>query len=196
MINYPTKKKTNTSMNITTKSNQRGMGLEKDINDSNTFYRECNRALIYKKPTPVQVVRVDYPKRSSAKIVEGYYKTPSTTDYNGLYRGKYIDFEAKETKSKASFTFKNIHEHQIQHLEDVQKHGGIAFLIIRFTLYNETYLIDASHIIDAYKDQKQKSIRYEKVKECGCLVSESFTPRLKYLDIVDNLYFKEDSYGF
>lgn len=196
MINYPTKKKTNTSMNITTKSNQRGMGLEKDINDSNTFYRECNRALIYKKPTPVQVVRVDYPKRSSAKIVEGYYKTPSTTDYNGLYRGKYIDFEAKETKSKASFTFKNIHEHQIQHLDDVQKHGGIAFLIIRFTLYNETYLIDASHIIDAYKDQKQKSIRYEKVKECGCLICESFTPRLKYLDIVDNLYFKEDSYGF
>ena len=195
MINYPTKKKTNTSMNITN-SNHRGMGLEKDINDSNIFYRECSKALIYKKPTPVQIVRVDYPKRSSAKIIEAYYKTPSTTDYNGLYRGKYIDFEAKETKSKVSFTFKNIHEHQIHHLEDVQKHGGIAFLIIRFSVYGETYLIDASYIIEAYKDQKQKSIRYEKIKTCGYLISESFTPRLKYLDIVDDLYFKEDSHGF
>jgi len=195
MINYPTKKNTNVRPTQTT-SNQRGMGLEKDINDSNTFYRECSRALIYKKPTPIQVVRVDYPKRSSAKIVEGYYKTPSTTDYNGLYRGKYIDFEAKETKSKASFTFKNIHEHQIQHLDDVMKHGGIAFLIIRFSIYNETYLIDASYIIQAYKDQKQKSIQYDKVKKCGHLIHESFTPRLKYLDIVDQLYFKEDSYGF
>ena len=73
----------------------RGMRLENDINDSNKYYRELDKALIYKKPTPVQVVHVDYPKRQRAKITEAYYKTPSTTDYNGVYRGKYIDFEAK-----------------------------------------------------------------------------------------------------
>lgn len=189
MINYPNKKNLNSSVHISTISNQRGMGLEKDINDSNTFYRETERALIYKKPTPVQVVRVDYPKRSSAKIIEGYYKTPSTTDYNGLYRGKYIDFEAKETKSKISFTFKNIHEHQIKHLKMVKQHGGIAFVIIRFHAYNETYLLDATIITSAYEDQNQKSIRYEKVKETGFLIGEGFSPRLKYLDIVDTLYF-------
>ncbi|MDF9824618.1 recombination protein U [Breznakia sp. PF5-3] len=195
MINYPNKKKPNlqSSSNY---SNQRGMGLEKDINDSNRFYRDTKQALIYKKPTPVQVVRVDYPNRSSAKIVEGYYKTPSTTDYNGIYRGKYIDFEAKETKSKVSFTFKNIHEHQIQHLRDVALHGGIAFVIIRFSAYNETYLIDGSIIVNAYLDHSQKSISYKKVKECGYLIAESFSPRLKYLNIVDTLYFKEDTYGF
>ena len=69
----------------------RGMRLENDINDSNKYYRELDKALIYKKPTPVQVVHVDYPKRQRAKITEAYYKTPSTTDYNGVYRGKYID---------------------------------------------------------------------------------------------------------
>ena len=66
----------------------RGMRLENDINDSNKYYRELDKALIYKKPTPVQVVHVDYPQRQRAKITEAYYKTPSTTDYNGVYRGK------------------------------------------------------------------------------------------------------------
>ena len=52
----------------------RGMRLENDINDSNKYYRELDKALIYKKPTPVQVVHVDYPKRQRAKITEAYYK--------------------------------------------------------------------------------------------------------------------------
>ena len=95
----------------------RGMRLENDINDSNKYYRELDKALIYKKPTPVQVVHVDYPKRQRAKITEAYYKTPSTTDYNGVYRGKYIDFEAKETKNKTSFPLFMIHPHQIKHLK-------------------------------------------------------------------------------
>ena len=45
----------------------RGMRLENDINDSNKYYRELDKALIYKKPTPVQVVHVDYPKRQNGK---------------------------------------------------------------------------------------------------------------------------------
>ena len=89
-----------------------GMLFENELNLSNEYYRNIGRALIYKKPTPVQIVKVDYPTRSKAKIVEGYYKTPSTTDYNGIYRGKYIDYEAKETNN-LSFDFKHIFEHQV-----------------------------------------------------------------------------------
>lgn len=87
----------------------RGMRLENDLNDSNAYYRAVNRALIYKKPTPIQVVRVDYPSRNRAKIVEAYYRTPSTTDYNGVYRGRYIDFEAKETQNKKNFPLFMVH---------------------------------------------------------------------------------------
>ena len=153
-------------------------------------------ALIHKKPTPIQVVKVDYPERSAAKITEAYYKTPSTTDYNGIYRGRAIDFEAKETRQKTSFPFKSIHPHQIEHLKKVIQHGGIGFFIIRFTCFEETYLIDAAILIDMYYEGERKSISYMKVKEVGSLIRMGLTPRLCYLDNVDALYFKEEkSYG-
>lgn len=170
----------------------RGMRLENDINDSNKYYRELDRALIYKKPTPVQVVHVDYPKRQRAKITEAYYKTPSTTDYNGVYRGKYIDFEAKETKNKTSFPLFMIHQHQIKHLKKVVFHGGIGFFIIRFNYHNETYLVDSKLFIDKIENIDKSSIPYSWFQSHGILIQEGLYPRLAYLKAVDELYFKED----
>ena len=172
----------------------RGMSLEKDLNDSNTYYLQSGRALIHKKPTPTQVVKVDYPARNAAKITEAYYKVPSTTDYNGIYRGRPIDFEAKETVNKTSFPFKSIHPHQIEHLRLVGQHGGIGFLIIRFRAYGETYLVDAPLIIERYEQTEHKSIAYDEVRRIGSLIKEGLTPRLRYLDNVDAIYFKEESH--
>ena len=62
------------------------MTLEEELNLSNQYYRSIDKAVVYKKPTPVQIVKVDYPRRSQAVIREAYFKTPSTTDYNGVYR--------------------------------------------------------------------------------------------------------------
>ena len=165
----------------------RGMSLENDLNDSNAYYCSCDRALIHKKPTPIQVVKVDYPERSAAKITEAYYKTPSTTDYNGIYRGRAIDFEAKETK-RQNFPFTNISVHQIKHLQSIINHHGIAFVIIAFTHLNEVYLIDASYMIEAYYQPNQKSISYEEIKEKGHLIEQGFNPRLNYLKIIDQYY--------
>src|SRR6476620_418035 len=119
-IRYPNGKKFITNQTQSTKpknSNRvstysnRGMTLEDDINHSNAFYVESGIAVIHKKPTPVQIVDVHYPKRSAAVIKEAYFKQASTTDYNGVYNGHYIDFEAKETKNKTSFPLKNFHDH-------------------------------------------------------------------------------------
>ncbi|MEG0549350.1 MAG: Holliday junction resolvase RecU, partial [Coprobacillus sp.] len=157
----------------------------------NEYYLSIDKAVIYKKPTPVQIVKVDYPRRQSAKIVEAYYKTPSTTDYNGLYRGKYVDFEAKETKVK-SFPFGNISQHQIDHLQKIIDHGGIAFVMIAFTTLNEVYLIDASFVIKDYYHSDRKSMTYEKIKSLGHIIPQGYQPRLDYLKIIDLVYFKED----
>ena len=87
----------------------RGMTLEQQINESNEYYLNHNIAVIHKKPTPIQIVKVDYPRRSRAVIKEAYFRQASTTDYNGVYRGYYLDFEAKETKNRKSFPLSLIH---------------------------------------------------------------------------------------
>ena len=81
------------------------MFLENIINDSNTYYNTNDKCLIYKKPTPIKLVKVDY---KVGRINEAYFETPSTTDYNGIYKGKYIDFDAKENNKKKKFNLDNV----------------------------------------------------------------------------------------
>lgn len=168
----------------------RGMTLEQDINDTNTFYRNNDIGVIYKKPTPLTITKVDYPSRKEAVVREAYFKTPSTTDYNGVYRGKYIDFDAKESKSTTSFPYSNIHPHQLNHLKSVLKHGGIAFLIIRFTTLDETYYLKAEDLFDFMEKQKRKSIPIQFFKEYGIKIPIKLHPRVDYLKVIDEIYFK------
>ena len=58
----------------TTQYGSRGMSLEDRINQSNQYYLSHNLAVIHKKPTPIQVVKVDFPRRSAARITEAYYR--------------------------------------------------------------------------------------------------------------------------
>jgi recombination protein U len=166
----------------------RGMGLEDDLNRSNDFYNAQGRCLIYKRPTPIRVVKMDYSK--GRKITEAYFSEKSTTDYNGIYRGKYVDFEAKETVNKTSFAFANIRPQQIVHLKNVIKQGGIAFFIVRMKAYGETYLLDCGYFIPELEKSVRASFPYSLLKEKGILIKEGFNPRLAYLDAVDAKYFQ------
>lgn len=187
-MNYPNKKKVSNKNQIDYA--HRGMNLEGDINNSNKYYLENDIAIIYKKPTPVKVVKVDYNKRINTKITEAYYEIPSTTDYNGIYKGKYIDFEAKETKSKTAFNLNNIHPHQIKHLIDVKKHGAISFLIIRFTVLGKTFLLDTLYLSDFIKNNNRKSIPLKYIEDNGYIINEGYYPRLDYIKLLDKLYFE------
>ena len=193
-INYPSPQvKNNNNSNITKSVQSRGMLFEHELNKSNEYYINTNKALIYKKPTPIRIVKVDYPNRSHAKIVEGYYQTPSTTDYNGIYRGKYIDYEAKETQN-LSFSFNHIFKHQVEHLKKVDEHGGIAFVIIFFKRVDKIYLIDIKDFYKAYiagANGEKNSIKYSDILSIGGLeVMKGFAPVIDYLKQVDELYFK------
>lgn len=173
-------------MNNSTYKN-RGMFLENIINDSNTFYNNNDKCLIYKKPTPIKVLNVSYPSGGHL-IDKAVYSNISTLDYNGIYKGKYIEFDAKMCQSKTSFPLNNIKEHQFKHISGVIKHGGIAFLIIMMN--NEFYLLKGEDLIDFVKRNERKSIEYNFLKEKGFLIKESYMPRLKYLDAIDEAYFK------
>ena len=189
-MNYPNgikKENNNSSNHKDINYSNRGMTLESELNDTNEYYRLEKKAYIYKKPTPIKITKVDYPSRDKAIIKEAFFTVPSTTDYNGLYKGKYIDFEAKETKSKTAFTLRNIHKHQINHIKDIYENDGIAFLIIRFTSLNETYLLTAEKFINFLNNSKRESIPIDFFRKEAYQIKDNYKPRIDYLKIIDGL---------
>lgn len=171
---------------VTTSFANRGMGLENDINISNKYYIMEDRAYIYKKPTPIKLVDVDYTK---GLINKAYFDTPSTTDYNGIYKGKYIDFEAKETNSKTSFSLSNIHKHQIEHLINVRRHGAISFIIVRFNIVDKTFLLDTKDLEEFIKNNDRKSIPISYFEQKADIIKLKYNPRLDYIEVINNKYF-------
>lgn len=192
MIHYPNKKKPYVTQAMDTTN--RGMDFERLIDESNTFYRLSERAVIHKKPTPVQIVQVDYPKRQLAKIVEAYYKVPSTTDYNGIYRGLYLDFDVKESHSATSFPLKNVHAHQVEHLAAIHRHGGIAFILIHFKSHGTIHLVPypllAQFVTRAEKGGR-KSITYAELLNQAYSVKIGYRPSIDYLEAVDSWLMSE-----
>ncbi|MGM9903967.1 recombination protein U [Enterococcus sp. 10A9_DIV0425] len=172
----------------TTEFGNRGMRFEEAINESNEYYLAHQLAVIHKKPTPVQIVKVDYPRRSAAVIKEAYFSQASTTDYNGVYRGFYLDFEAKETKNKTSFPFKNFHAHQIAHMEACLQQGGICFVLLWFSTLKRCFYLDSSHLVNYWhtqKEQGRKSLPLSLIEELGIEIKTGYAPRIPYLIAID-----------
>lgn len=167
-------------------SANRGMNLEEDIIQSNEYYLRHKMALIYKRPTPIQVVKVEYQK--NVKITEAYFSEKSTTDFNGVYQGRYIDIEAKSTHSKSSFPLSNITKKQFEHLSNVIELGGLAFFIIEFVKHQKTYIVEAKKIIEFKNSEERKSIPYAQFEELGREIKRGYSPRLNYLDYVDEIH--------
>ncbi|KRL07642.1 Holliday junction resolvase RecU [Liquorilactobacillus hordei] len=167
----------------------RGMSLEEEINQSNQYYLQQGIAVIHKKPIPIQIVQVDYPQRSAAVIKEAYFKQASTTDYNGVYRGYYLDFEAKETHNKTSFPLSNFHEHQIAHMKACVDQKGICFTLIKFTATQEIFLLPAAILFDYWDNQEngRKSIPKKVIVNGGFQIKYHVTPLIPYLKSIDKI---------
>ncbi len=190
-MKYPNK--INNNYKTTIDYGNRGMSLEDDINATNEFYRSIDKAIIYKKPTPITISKVTYNSSKEKVITEAYFKIPSTTDYNGIYKARYIDFEAKETKLK-NFPLINIHKHQVEHLKKVYEHGAIAFLIVRFTSLNETFYLDIKDLTYYLDNVKKSYISHDFFESNGYRIKEKYNPRIDYLSIIDDIYFKGEFY--
>jgi len=189
MVGYPTKRKPMGTTSETSTA-RRGMSLEEELNKTNSYYLELDLANVHKKPTPIMIATVSYPSRNKAKITEAYFKTPSTTDYNGVYRQKAIDFEAKETQSKTAFALTYLHEHQIAHLRSVQRHGAMIFLIIRFSTLDETYFVPGQKLLDFIETSDRRSVPIAWFRQECLKIPWKLTPPIDYLKCVDAYYFK------
>lgn len=178
-MNYPNNIKKNYHKQVN--YGNRGMELESLINIANDAYIDKDIAVIYKKPTPIGVVKCDYSKK---KIVEAYYKSPSTLDYNGVYKGYYIEFDAKNT-NKDFLPISNIAEHQLKHIERVINHGGIIFLLIMIN--NECYILSGEKVLDFIENSERKSIPYSYIKENGINVQYNYLKGVDYIKGLDTL---------
>lgn len=165
-----------------------GMHLESDVILSCDYYRGLGMASIYKRPTPIRVYKVD--RTNPNKIVEAHFDQKSTTDFVGVYRSRYVDFECKETKEDA-LRFQNIRPQQVTHLDSVLKLGGIGFFLVSFTSRGEVYLLDASYVVDRIlKEKSHQGFKRDFFLEKGRLVQQGYAPRLHLLEAIDAMYFK------
>lgn len=177
LIKYPN----NIRKDITKYNNyaNRGMTLESEINDTNRYYLDNDIAVIYKKPTPIKVL-----EQVGNKITSAFFLEPSTTDYNGIYMSHYVDFEVKETKSKSSFPLNNIHRHQIDHIRRIYRENGICFLIIRFVVFDETYLLFAKDFLEFIDNNSRKSIPIKYIRDNGYIIKPKIMPSVDYIEII------------
>lgn len=159
----------------------RGMILEEDINLTNNYYLINDIAIIYKKPTPIKILKLDY---KTNKITNAFFETKSTLDYNGIYQGKYIEFDAKEVNNKTSFPLSNIHPHQLEHIKKIIKHKGICFLIIRFIPLNKTFLLFGEDLLNFINENERKSIPISYFMDKCNSIELKYNPRLDYIKLL------------
>ncbi len=140
---------------------KRGDLLEEIILYSNDYYLKHGIARIDKAATPVKVVEID----GKGLITKAFFEKKATVDFYGIAQGIYICFDAKESNLH-NFPLKNIHQHQIEYMADVEKQGGLTFLIVHFKLVNEYYILPYELLKtynDAAKKGGRKSIPYEEM---------------------------------
>ncbi len=162
----------------------RGMSFEQEINESNEYYKENNIALIYKKPTPIRIV-----KCANNTITEAYFEYKSTTDYCGVYKGKFIDFEAKSVSSKTSFPLSNIRKNQIEHAKNVIKNNGISFFFIEFYNLEKYFILFSFDLLDFVETHKKSSIPLSYFYEKGIEIKRGLNPPLDFIKEIETYVF-------
>lgn len=183
-MNYPGHVK-KTYKKLTNYAN-RGMDLENLVNMACEKYIENGTAIIYKKPTPIQIVKYDYQKK---RITDAFYKSESTLDYNGVYKGYYIEFDAKHTNA-ASLPLANIAEHQFLHIKRIIEHKGICFLLIM--IKEKCFLLTGQLLLEFIKTENRKSIPYSYIKKKGIELEYSYLKGVDFIKGIEKLI-KEDT---
>ena len=142
----------------------RGSFLEELINRTNDKYMSNHLALVQKVPTPITPINID---SKTKHITLAYFEKKSTVDYIGVAQSIPICFDAKEC-SKDTFTLANIHEHQVEFMQEFERQGGISFFIIHYTHLDRIHYLRFSKLKEFW-DRKssggRKSFRIEELEE-------------------------------
>lgn len=163
----------------------RGMPFENLIEFANGQYENAGVALIHKRPTPVKVIRT-----KGNQILKAVYDRKSTVDFDGVYKGRAIYFEAKSTTNKTSFKLDMVQPHQVHHLEKAHANGALCFLLVEFSLLRKVFYLPIDFFLHAVLNASmggRKSIPIGDLEEYCHEVRQTKRAVLDYLAIIDEI---------
>lgn len=168
------------------KKGHRGDETEELINMTNDELRRKKIALISKIPVPIKVIN-----REGCIINKAFFEEKSVVDYVGICQGYAVCFDAKETEKK-SIPFSNVHEHQIEYMEEFRKQGGYSFLILNFKAFKELFLVPIEVVracIERGKKGGRKSFAYKEMDR-DFLITKDKNGFLNYLEALNRYIVK------
>lgn len=143
----------------------RGKFLENIIIMANKKYKNGDIADIRKVPTPVQITK------DNGRTVEGRKEKGEWTDFAGIYEGRSILFDAKETKT-LNLPIENIKPHQYEILKSWHEKGAHAFLVVYFHKPNKYYYLSFKTLEWAWERAKKGTRMSISLKEFETMAIE------------------------
>ncbi|PPE06472.1 Holliday junction resolvase RecU [Mesoplasma corruscae] len=158
----------------------KGMFLETILNITNKKYNDENICLVNKIPTNFKILSNEFSDKRTFVFDQNY-----NCDYIGVYKGEYIEFEAKET-SKKYFDFNLIRNNQNEKMQKVNNYGGLSFLIIYFSEF-ETYFLADYISVKQWVFNNKKRVPYEWFTKFAYEIFLSSDLKLDYLKGINNI---------
>ncbi|WP_027119679.1 Holliday junction resolvase RecU [[Mycoplasma] testudinis] len=159
----------------------RGMFLETIINRTIDYFNNRQIAYFAKRYLPIKVYAFQ------GQRVQGWLKERTQSDYYGVYKGYYFDFEAKQVSLK-SFPLKNLAPHQLNHLKNIINYQAVSFLIVLFNTYEKFFVLETSQLIKYIQENNdKKSIPYEYFEKYAYQIDLIFPGVLNLQDVLELL---------
>ena len=158
----------------------RGKFLENVIDMANNKYRNAGVADIRKVPTPIKIL-----KQTGNKIT-GHTEKPTWVDYSGIYEGKAIIFDAKQT-AETAFPLSKLSQHQYDLLKSWHQKGARAFLLVYFSQHDKYFILWFEDLQLAWERAQmggRKSIAYKEFQAWGYEVCSKDGYTLHYLEAI------------
>ena len=164
---------------MTTSVKNRGKDLEQLVIQSNHVYRMRQEAVIHQAHAEVKTIR-----DRRGQIAKTFYKGKVGLDFYGIADNRYITFDTKQTANKTNFPLGNIEHHQYNTVIETDRAGGIAFLLVRFSYWGETYYLSAEQLQHWWTQKERKSIPYDWFKANCKVVRSQSAAALDWLSVV------------
>jgi len=161
-----------------------GQSFESLIEKACEVYKFTGRALIHKIPTP-WIVSYD---KYSRRVKNAKPKEKSSVDFEGVWHGRSVAFEAKSTRERTRLDLRNIQLHQMDYLKRHLDQGGISFFLVEFAKMGEVYYLTFEQVQEwwaAMRSGGRKSIPYSWIQMNGELVLPGRGVILDFLKILE-----------